>query len=671
MARTKAQAIAQSTPRPWSTQIIARTVHDHGSAPVKIAWPRNMGDYSPLPPFPFHVYLIQGVNSLIADEDLAYKLLCCLGIQQLSDPCWHLEVFTTVQDNVFACIDHYEREKAFRKLESQAPCLPDKNCFLVVNSDNWELEGLLSVKYSKENTHLPYDVTAERYKSWDHLTSCLRDQWSDQGMTTVEELLAGRNLARGWPIDLSRYPDSGPRQGHLNGMIFAANEHLSQTSDQPPGEALDFEDFSVHINYAYGEQRQDLEGFSYTAIRYDASQAPRFVFCIFILGRDISFEDKLKVFVRLNTGLLGHISWCLHLYSNVTMSSAQSIFALDMHHRNRLDCSTHIPHSYIGPPLQIYRHVYMCLDVSKPQLGGPSFVLSSPDPDHAPPPRLNVDTEDLDHIPSHRDKYAGEPDSLDLFTFNVGSWELAGDMLHTYFTTCSHNEHIFREPSPAIPRMTLRISVNSEISSDAAVPSPVELFITSHASEPITLNFKDTIFDTTHWLSYLRIVDADSSVELPTNVANERPPHMWSLGERLLDYGFTKCVRDSGDERLPHLVTLYPGVPLQLPVQRSLPADLLEELDPDENEDDRRFLENHKAEGEAYFNTANDHPQSLYQRYKGSWKVGSKYTVELCESATIPRWTWGTEEELKGPYGLPALGIEVEEGGNRDFVLID
>jgi len=649
---------------------MARTIDDHGSAPAKIAWSRNMGDSSPLPPFPFHVYLIQGVSFLIADKNLAHRLLCCLSTQQLSDPCWHLEVFTTVQDNVFACIDHYEQEKAFRKLESYAPYLPDKNCFLVVDSDNWEREGLLSVEYSKENTHLPYDVTAERYESWDHLTFCLRDQWSDQGMTTVEELLDGQNLARGWPIDLSRYPDSGPR-GHPNGMTLTANEHLYQTSDQPPGEALDFEDLSVHINGAYGEQRQDFEGFSYTAIRYDASQAPRFVFCIFILGRDISFEDKLKVFVRLNTGLLSHISWCLHLYTNGTMSSAQSIFALDMHHRNQSDYSTHIADSYVGPPLQIYRHIYMCLDVSKPQPGGPSFVLSSPDTDHAPPPKLNIDTEDLDHIPSQRDKHAGQSDSLDLFTFNAGSWELAGDMLHTYFTICSHNEYIFREPSPAIPRISLRISVNSEISSDAVVPSPVELFITSHAPEPITLNVKDTIFDTTHWQSYLRIVDASSSVELPIDVANERPPYMWSLGERLLDYGFTKRVRDSGDERPPHLVTLHSGVSLQLPVQRSLPADFVAKLAPDENEDDRRFLENHKAEGEAHFNTARDYADSLYQRYKGSWKVGNKYAIELHDDVTIPRWTWGTGEELKGPYGLPALGIEVEEGGSRDFVLID
>jgi hypothetical protein len=43
--------------------------------------------------------------------------------------------------------------------------------------------------------------------------------------------------------------------------------------------------------------------------------------------------------------------------------------------------------------------------------------------------------------------------------------------------------------------------------------------------------------------------------------------------------------------------------------------------------------------------------------------VGSKYTVELRDDTTIPRWTWGTAENLKGPYGLPALGIEVEEGG--------
>lgn len=671
MARTKAQAIAQSSAHPWNTQITARTLDDHSSAPVKLAWSRSQGEDSPLPPFPFHVYVIRGGDFLVADEDLAYKLLCRLSTQQLCDPCWHLEVFTTVKDNVFACIDHYEQEKGSRILGSRAPYVPDKNCFLVIDSDKWEDEGLLSIEYTKENSHLPYDVTAKRYKGWDHLAIHLREQWSEQGMTTIEELLDGQNLARGWPIDLTRYPESGARQGPINGMTLTANEQPAQAWHQPADDALDFEDLSVHTCGAYGERRQDLEGFPYTAIRFDASQAPRFVFCIFILGRDISLEDKLKVFVRLNLGLLTQVTWCLHVYPHATMSFASSIFARDMHHRNQPKYSTHIPSSYVGSPLQIYRHVYMCLDASRSSPGGPSFILSNPDPDHAPTPKLDVDPEDLDHVPSRWDKCAGEPDSLDLFTFNAGSWELARDMLHTYFVICPQNELIFREPPLHIPRISVRISVSSSYSSDAAVPSPIELFISSHAPEPITMNVNGTIFDTTCWQSYFRIVGSGPSNELPKTVAYQEPRQMWSFGRRLLDYGFTKHIPDSGDERPPHLVTLHPGVPLKLPVQRPLPADFLANLKSEENEDDRRFLENHQAEGEAHFNTARDYPQSLYKRCRGSWEVGSKYTIELRDGVTIPRWTWGTEEELKGPYGLPALGIEVEEGGNRDFVLTD
>jgi hypothetical protein len=489
-------------------------------------------------------------------------------------------------------------------------------------------------------------------------------------MTTIEELLDANNLARGWPIDLDRYPESGPEQS-VNGMTLADNEQVSSTPDQPAQEALDFEDISVHINGAVDQQCQDLGGSVYTKIWNDASQAPRFVFCIFIFGRGISSEDKLKIFVRLNTGLLSHVSWCLHLYSNPSMAAAQSIFEHDMYHRNQPDYSTHTPSSYAGPPLQIYRYVYMCLDASKPQPDGPSFVLSSPDPDHAPPPRLNGDPTDLDRVPSNRDKYAGESDSLDFFIFNPGSWELAADMLHTYFALCSYTQSITRSLSPPSPRISLRISVNSEYSCDAAVPSPIELFITSRASEPFTLNVKDTIFDTTHWQSCLRVVNAVTSGELPMNMAEKRSAHKWSLGERLLDYGFTKRVSDSGDDRPPHFVTLYLDVPLRLPVLRSLPANFLAGLRPDENEDDKRFLEDHEVEGKAHFNTTKIYPESLYKRHEGSWEVGNKYTVELRDDTMIPRWTWGTAENLKGPWGLPALGIEVEEGGNREFVLTD
>jgi hypothetical protein len=669
MGRTRAQAQAQSAPPPWATQIVARTLDDYRSDPVKIAWSRTNGDSSPLPPYPFHVYLIRGVASLSANEDLAYKLMYYICTDYLADPCWHLEIFTTVHENVFECVDHYEQEKAFRRLQSQAPYMPDKTCFLVVDSDKWIDEGLLYVHYTKENENLPYVVTAERYKSWNHLSIRLGDEWSDQGMTTMEELLDKENVARGWQIDVNRYPESGPNSS-VNGMTLA-DVQASPTSYQSGHEALDFDETSVHFNGAVAHQRQDLGGSRYTELRYDASQAPRFVFCIFILGRGISIEDQLKVYVRLNTGLLSHISWALHLYSSVPMASAESVFAHEMYHRNQPEYSTHIPSSYVGPPLQLFRHVYMCLDASRPLSDGPSFFLSSPDPNHAPPPRLDGDSDNLDRVTFHQDKYAGEPDSVDLLIFNLGSWELASDMLHTYFAICSQTQLIYRMPSPPTPRVSLRISVDSEYSCNAVVPSPIELFITSHASEPITLNAKDTIFDTIKWNSYLSIIHAGSYNEMPRVMVRETPAHQWSLGERLLNYGFTKRVPDSGHDRPPHLVTLYPGVPLQLPAQRPLPTDFIAGMQSDENKNDSCVLEDHEAEGEAHFNTAKTYPQSLYKRYEGSWEVGSKYTVELRDDTTIPRWTWGTAENLKGPYNLPALGIEVEEGGNRDFVLTD
>lgn len=314
----------------------------------------------------------------------------------------------------------------------------------------------------------------------------------------------------------------------------------------------------------------------------------------------------------------------------------------------------------------------MCLDASKPQPQCPSFILSSPDPDHAPPPKHDVDPDDLHHIPSYQDKYAGEPDSLGIFTFNPGSWGLAADMLHTYYAVSSHTHFVAKSLSSLIiPRVTLGISVNSEYNCDPTILSPMDLFATSHAPGPITLNAKGTIFDTLNWYHYLRIVPAGSSTELPRNVTTDRPPRVWSLGRSLLDYGFTKRIPDTGEERPPDLVTLRPGVPVRLPVQRPLPAGLLANLHPDENEDGKRFLELHEVEGQAHFNPSGTFGESLYERYRGSWEVGKRYTVELQRGTAIPRWTWGTAEILKGPYGLPELDIEVEEGGSQDFVLME
>ncbi|KAG9594357.1 hypothetical protein KCU97_g5701, partial [Aureobasidium melanogenum] len=257
-------------------------------------------------------------------------------------------------------------------------------------------------------------------------------------------------------------------------------------------------------------------------------------------------------------------------------------------------------------------------------------------PCYAPPPKHDVDPDDRDHVPSAQDRYAGEPDSLDLFTFNPGSWELAADMLHPYYAISSHTQSIAGSlPSSMLPRISFSISVNPEFSSDSAVPSPIELFITSRAPPPITLNANDTIFDTTEWNSYLRIAHIGSSVGLPRNMAAWRSSRVWSLRRDLLDHGFTKRVPDTGEERPPHLVTLHPGVPLQLPVQRPLPADPFAELRPDENQHDRRLLDDHEAGGEAHLDPS-----------RNSWR---SFTV----------LTWGTADNLKGPYGLPALRIEL------------
>ncbi|KAI5277150.1 hypothetical protein E4T47_00009 [Aureobasidium subglaciale] len=643
---TFAEAMKQRFERPWDSRTVVRSFDD-----VQIAWSRLQGGSSTLPPFPFHVYLICGATSLTVTEVLTDKLLYYLsGWQQLCDPCWHLEVFTTVQDNVFACIEHYEQEQASRRLECEKPYMSAKTCFLVVDSDDWEEEGLLSVEYAND-AHLPYGVKAERYKSWDSLATRLREQWSYQGMTTVEELLDERNLARGWSIDLNLYPDIGPEQS-VNGMSLLDDEQAS-TALHPA--VLDVADLvtvlSANVDGVVEEPRQDSGG-NYTALKHASSEPPLFVFCLFVLGRDISSSERLSVFARLNSGLMAGVSWSLHLYTNATMSSASSIFARDMASRNSSAGTTKHPSSYAGTPLQNYRHVYMYLAA----MDSPSFVLSAPISDHAT------------SLPSDG---AGESDGIDLITFNPGSWDLAADMLHTYLVVCSEAQPIARSPSPPLPRISLRISGNPEYSSDPAIPSPMGLTITSHASESITLNVRDTIFDTSSWHSYLLILDATSSIELPRNGTGKPSSHLQesTLGPKLLDYGFSQHVEETDEVSPPHLVTLHPGAPLQLPVLRPLPADFLADLHPEEDEGDKAFLEEHEAGGKAHFNPSDRAvAQSLYGRYQG-WEVGKRYRVSLRQGTSIPRWTWGTEDGLKGPYGLPALDIEVEEGGNQEFVL--
>jgi len=433
MARRKptfAEAMQQRFERPWVTRTVVRAVDDNDSRPVNIVWSRSDTETSPLPPFPFHIYVIREAGSLQVDEVLCDKLICYINYwQSLCDPCWHLEVYASIQDNVFACVEHHEGEKGYRRGDVEGPYMPDKNCFLVVDSEKWEEQGLLSVEYTTHDTYLPYHVNAERYRDWESLASHLRGQWADQGMTTVEELLDEKNAARGWPINLDLYDENGPDQ-RVNGMDFSNDRipqaQLSSVEHRVDLEAmLDLQD--VDVDGVVEEQREDLGGAPYTALRHGARQGPTFTFCLFLLGHDIFSKDRLAIFARLNTGLLAGVSWSLHLYSGATMSPSFSTFSQEMKARRDSDTPRDMPSSYAGFPLQTYQDVYMCLDSSKPQSAGPSFVVSAPVPDPASLPQ------------SDGTKFSDKCDSIDITTFHVGSWDLVADMLHTYLAVCSQD----------------------------------------------------------------------------------------------------------------------------------------------------------------------------------------------------------------------------------------
>lgn len=661
MARTKpafAERIKAMFAHPWAQRTVVRAVHDHDSFLVKIAWARSEREHSPLPPFPFHVYLIRGAESLEADETIPDKLLCYLRCQALCDPRWHLEVYTSVQDNVFACVYHHEKEKNFRKDDRESPYMPINYCFLVVDSENWEKEGLLSVEYAIDGASLPYAVNAARYTHWGSLAYHLRHQWIDQGTTFTEELLDEENAARGWPIDLDLYDEDGPKPELTELALFGKT--TSETSIASPSSGkIDLSD--TDVEGIIEEQREDSARAPYTALWHSSRRGPFFTFCLFLGGHDImSSRDRLSVFARLNSGLLAKVSWTLHLYFGATMSSSFSIYSQEMKTRRHLNTSANMPPSYAGLPLQQFRNIYMYFKMQTPQRAGPTFVLSD---------RI------YEHICLPQDEgFEDRPQQLELITLDLGSWDAAADMLHTYHTLCSQIQPIASSLSPTSPRISMRISVQPEYHSAPSVSSPVKLEVISHACDPITVNVCDTIFHTTHWTSCLRIMSAETANELPRSQSAREPYAGRAWGSRLRDYGFAKrvlCTGDEeGDEASPHLVTLHPGVPIRLPVQRPLPAAMLAEMDPDENNNDKEFLEEHAAKGEAHFNTTATYPPSLYRQYEGSWEAGRKYHIDLRDGTMIPRWTWGTEADLKGPFGLPALGVEMEVEGDREFVLI-
>lgn len=135
------------------------------------------------------------------------------------------------QASILDCISHHEQEKRYRKAVGLGPIMLTRKELIVVDNENWETTGLLSVEYTaqllgrdgserefenhvndnpsweddEEDLALPglrQDFKVQRHPHVDQLAEhFLQIVWDDEGHEWALSSLMERNVALGWPDD--------------------------------------------------------------------------------------------------------------------------------------------------------------------------------------------------------------------------------------------------------------------------------------------------------------------------------------------------------------------------------------------------------------------------------------------------------------------------------------
>ena len=238
MARTKQTARKSAGGKAPRKQLTgssteAFTITDHTGNKVIIP---GRYSWSGLGFFPFQVYILESARGLASDKEFPNKLRNYIAANnaciRFNENCrWRLEVFTCPQASILDCINHHEQEKQYRKSLGLGPIMLSRKELIVVEDENWESAGLVTVEYTAQllgrdgserdfenhvNDHpgweddeeelalpgLRKDLNVQRHPHVNQLAErFLQIVWDDEGHEWALSSLMERNVALGWPDD--------------------------------------------------------------------------------------------------------------------------------------------------------------------------------------------------------------------------------------------------------------------------------------------------------------------------------------------------------------------------------------------------------------------------------------------------------------------------------------
>ncbi|KXT12524.1 hypothetical protein AC579_10350 [Pseudocercospora musae] len=699
-----AERPSAARPAQQSTKVVQ--IKDHNGDEVHIAWLKKAyedADEEGLPPCPWQIYVLSTAEATLAAAQTHQfasevgewidKMLGRAGEAEGVEG--HYQLYTRGFNDYLACIAHQRREIAHRNRNRIWPHLipsyaPDSSFegydpnypaqgheyagfVLVLDRDDWQTGGVTALWFGRRQfatdrfgEGLPYGlenvVAAKPVRKREKLQQEMIEAWRQAEGHWMQANLTRRNQGA---LSPALYPAQDPsahedvalsdddQHNVLDGEDSASQDNLSemQVDQQDAMSSLHF-DTSILFRgakdfpYYKCDVYEDTIGWQVSSvwdIRHCKAR-PMFAFTLYLSAGSLPIVPQ-ALFACLNQGQLSKVSWTLDVIHNLPdIGSAYRHYTVQARHRSVARSSSrakavrsilrrialpfpeellvHIHDillppcvvDYSSPPERRFRDVFMYLDAEAPTKG-PHTVYSNP------VVRAPFDYE--------------HEEVLKFGVNHLQHWPLVADELHTLWSLCvpraglsTGEGHYFK--------MTLMIPSTGpydETAIDAGLLTRpyIRMTLTLVGHRPVTIHRICHDF-------FEEALILDDPKTAPTGFLGEewlsrhQRAQTWST-----DPAFACPVDETGElpyHGLDRLETFMPGQEVEI-------TDSLTLL-------------------------------GLYKwwyarRMQGLFEPGQRHHVRVSEELHIKRWTFGTTENLEGPFNLPPIPVRIE--GQKEFVV--
>ena len=688
---------------PWQAEPITTsrvrslTIKDHDTSDVTLVWYPSPQDgfrrQDEIPPFPYQVYLTNSATGTSQDPSFPEKFACfieTLGGIGNRERYYRFEIYRKPFSNMLACVGHQRKETRHRNRNGIWPRIVSKwttrnnggykGCIIVIDRDDWESEGVVLVRFDPaEYDHqrgfpqlnhagegdIPI-VRATLEQALSQIPVRLTECWLDAGGGWTEADLARRNDGGFSPalypaVDpMSHYDVEHEDVHELDGTA------LPGPAIQPGTDAGDDKTQNIRDDFDKSELfKRDDELRAFEAEMYSDSfglpvssvwsssrskMRPSFSFTLYMAFDVLPIHPK-ALFSCLNKGLIEQEAWTLDIVSNMPSLDA----AFEYHTRaaarrttqrtcNRAACMRMLLHKVAGsklptelleyieavlvPPEIPHTSSYPCRQFQNTFLyfdsnclsTGPLLVYSNPLPSWSSHWRTE---EERDVQPFYPARARLFQENL-LEVLNLFYWYRVVHEIHVVWSMCSPRAQVHADE---IPSVSLKMEMPEVCEHNPITLGNVQVDVRIILRSCETINIHRRPF-LSHdiWYEALEIVDVDTGKILPQLPFKPDPVLCGSFGAswaQLPQLGHRQNIDPESDQR-PHLCSLQPGLSDDLAMGPFI-----------------QFWEDHRRKGH------------LVDR--------RKYAVRLRSGVVVPRWTYGSMGDPKGPYNLPPIPVTMDD----------